>query len=57
MDYRWNTIEERRGKLHSRVLQKSSAVDALLCSFQKMNMVREELCLFDDPFRMILEVY
>ena len=57
MDYRWNTIEERRGKLHSRVLQKSSAVDALLCSFQKMNMVREELCLFDDPFRMILEVH
>ena len=57
MDYRWNTIEERRGKLHSRVLQKSSVVDALLCSFQKMNMVREELCLFDDPFRMILEVH
>ena len=57
MEYRRNTLEERRGKLHSRLLQKSSAMDALLYSFQNMNTVREELCLFDDQFRLILKVH
>ena len=28
-----------------------------MCSYQNMNMVREELCLFDEPVRMILEVH
>ena len=57
MEYRRNTLEERRGKLHSRLLWKSSAIDALLYSFQNVNMVREDLCLFDDQFRMILEFH
>ena len=53
MEYRKNTLEERGGKLHLHVLRKSSAIDALLYSFQNMNTVREELCLFDEQFRMI----
>ena len=57
MEYRRNTLEERRGKIHSRLLRKPSAIDALLYSFQNMNSVREELCLFDDQFRMILEAH
>ena len=57
MEYRRNTLEERRGKLHSRLLRKSSAIEAQLYSFQNMNMEREELRLFDDQFRMILEVH
>ena len=51
-----NTLEER-GKLHSRLLRKSSTIDALLYSFQNMNAVREELRPFNDQFRMILEVH
>ena len=57
MEYRRNTLEERRGKLNSRLLRKSSAIDALLYSFQHMNTVREELRLFDDQFMMILKVH
>ena len=57
MEYRRNTLEERRGKLNSRILWMSSAIDALLYSFQNMNTVREELHLSDDQFRMILEVH
>ena len=57
MEYRRNTLEEKRGKFHSCLLWKSRAIDALLYSFQNMNTVREELHLFDDPFRMILEVH
>ena len=57
MEYRTNTLEERRGKLHSCLLRKSSATDALLYSFQNMNTVREELHLFGDQFKMILEVH
>ena len=57
MEYRTNTLEEKRGKLHSCLLQKSSAIYALLYSLQNMNTVSVELDLFDDQFRMILEVY
>ena len=57
MEYRRNTLEEKRGKLHSCLLQKSSAIYALLYSLQNMNTVSVELHLFDDQFRMILEVY
>ena len=57
MEYKRNTLEERRGKLRSCLLWKLSAIDALLYSFQNMNMVREEFRLFDDQFRMILEVH
>ena len=53
VEYRKNTLEERGGKLHLHVLRKSSAIDAVLYSFQNMNTVREELCLFDEQFRMI----
>ena len=57
MEYRRKTLEERRGKLDSWLLWESSAIDALLYSFQNTNTVREELHLFDDQFRMILEVH
>ena len=57
MEYRRNTLEEKRGKLHSCLLQMSSAIYALLYSLQNMNTVSVELHLFDDQFRMILEVY
>ena len=56
MEYRRNNLEEKSGKLHSRLLQNSSAIDALLYSFQNKNMVRAELHRFDDQFKMILEV-
>ena len=52
-----NTLEERRGKLHSHLLGKSSAIDALLYSFQNMNTVREALRFFGEQFRIILEVH
>ena len=57
MKYRRNTLEERGGKLHSRYLRKSSAINAPHYSFQNINTVKEELCLFHDQFRMILEVH
>ena len=57
MEYRRNTLEEKIDKLHSRLLRRSSAIDALLHSFQNMNTMREEVCLFDDQFRMILVVH
>ena len=57
MEYRRSILEEKRGKLHSHLLQKSSVIDALLQLSQNMNTVREELNLFDDQFSMILEVH
>ena len=53
-EYRRKTLEEKRGKLHSPLLRKSGAIDALLYSFQNMNTVTEELRLFDYQFKMIL---
>ena len=51
MEYRRNTLEKRRGNLHSLLQRKSSAIEAQLYSFQNMNTEREELRLFDDQFR------
>ena len=52
-----NILNKKRGNLHSRLLKKSSAIDALLCSLDNMNKVRDELHLFDDQFKMVLEVH
>ena len=50
-----NILNKKRGSLHSRLLKKSSAIDALLCSLDNMKKVRDEL--FDDQFKMVLEVH
>ena len=57
MEYRRNTLEKRRGKLHSLLGRKSSAIEPQLYSCQNMNTEREELRQFDDQFRMILLVH
>ena len=54
---RRDIFEEKSGKPHSHLLQTSSAIDALSCSFQNMNTVREELHLLNDQFKMIFEVH
>ena len=39
------------------MLRKSSAIDAILYSFQNIETEREELRLFHDQFRLMLEVH
>ena len=54
MEYWKYILEEKRGKLHSRPLWKSSTEDALLYSFHNMNNARKEFQLVDIRFRIIL---
>lgn len=57
MEYWKYILEEKRGKLHSRPLWKSSTEDALLYSFHNMNNVRKEFQLVDIRFKIILQVH
>ena len=46
IEYRKNPQEEKRGKFYSRLLRKSSAIDAILYSFQNIDTERDRsVCL------------
>ena len=51
--YQTSELEERRRKLHSRLLRKSSAVDKLLYSVRNVEAVREQMLQTDGVFKML----
>ena len=57
LDYQTSQLEERRSKLHSRIIKKSSAVDELLYSSRTIKAVREQIIQIDDKFKMLVGVY
>ena len=57
MEYGRNIIEEKRSKLYSCLLRKSSAIVPLLYSFHNKKTLIEELHLFNDEFKMLLQVH
>ena len=50
-------LEERRRKLQSRLLRKSSEVDELLYSVRNNEAVREQMLQIDGVFKMFIEVH
>ena len=56
LDYKTSQLEERRSKLHSRIIKKSSAVDELLYSSRNNETVREQMIQIDEKFKMLMEV-
>ena len=55
--YQKSQLEERRSKLHSRIIKKSSAVDELLYSSTNVEAVREQMIQNDDKFKRPFEVH
>ena len=55
--YQTSQLEERRRKLHSRLLKKSSAVDELLYSVRNVEAVMEQMLQIDGVFKMLIEVH
>ena len=55
--YQTSQLEERRRKLHSRLLRKSRAVDEPLYSVRNVEAVREQMLQIDGVFKMLLEVH
>ena len=56
LDYKTSQLEERRSKLHSRIIKESSAVDELLYSSRNNETVREQMIQIDEKFKMLMEV-
>ena len=52
--YKKDTLFQRRSKMHSRLVRKSSAINDLLYSKENISMVKEEMCLLDDLFKMLM---
>ena len=55
--YQTSQSEDRRRKLHSRLLRKSSAVDELLYSVRNFEAVREQMIQIDGVFKKLIEVH
>ena len=55
--YQTSQLEERRRKLHSRLLRKSRAVDEPLYSVRNVEAVREQMLQIDGVFKMLIEVH
>ena len=57
LDYQTSQLEERRSKLHSRIIKKLSAIDELLQSARNIEAVWEQMRQLDDNFKMLMEVH
>ena len=55
--YQTSQLEDRRRKLYSRLLRKSSAVDELLYSLRNVEAVREQMLQINGVFKMLTEVH
>ena len=56
-EYRLSTLENKRAKLVSRLLRKSSEIDDLMYSYQNNITVKEELAQLNDMFKMLLDMH
>ena len=57
LDYQTFQLEERRSKLHSRIIKNLSAVDELLHSSRNVEAVQEQMIQIDDKFKMLMIVH
>ena len=57
LDYETSQLQERRRKLHSKIIKKSSAVDELLYSSRNVEAVQEQMTQVDDKCKMLMEVH
>ena len=51
------TLKERRRKINGRLVRKYSTIEDLLFSCRNAVIVEEELCQFNDLFKMLLSVH
>ena len=56
-EYRLSTLENKRAKLVSRLLRKSSEIDDLMYSYQNSITVKEELVQLNDMFKMVVGIH
>ena len=57
LEYRKDTLRERRRKVNSRLIQKYSIIEDLLLLTTSRMVVEEELNQFNDLFKLLLEVH
>ena len=57
LDYQTSQLEERRSKLHSRIIKKLSAVYELLYLSRNVEKIREQMTQIDDKYKMLMEVH
>ena len=55
--YQISQLKERRRKLHSRVLRKSSAVNKLLYSVRNVVAATDQMLQIDGVFKILIEVH
>ena len=56
-EYRLSTLENKRAKLVSRLLRKSSEIDDLMYSYQNSITVKEELAQLNYMFKMLVDIH
>ena len=56
-EYCLSTQENKRAKLVSRLLRKSSEIDDLMYSYQNSITVKEELAQLNDMFKMLVDIH
>ena len=56
-EYRLSTLENKRARLISRLLRKSSEIDDLMYSYQNRITVKEELAQLNDMFKMLVDIH
>ena len=56
-EYRLSTLENKRARLISRLLRKSSEIDDLMYSYQNSITVKEELAQLNDMFKMLVDIH
>ena len=56
-EYRLSTLENKRARLISRLLRKSSEIDDLMYSYQNSITVKEELAQLNDMFKMLVSIH
>ena len=56
-EYGLSTLENKRARLVSRLLRKSSETDDLMYSYQNSITVTKELAQLNDMFKMLLDIH
>ena len=56
-EYRLSTLENKRARLVSRLLRKSSKTDDLMYSYQNSITVTEELAQLNGMFKMLVDIH
>ena len=52
-----STLENKRAKLVSRLLRKSSGIDDLMYCYQNSITVKEQLAQLNDMFKMLVDIH